>query len=288
MIIGAQKAGTTSLQNYLAQHPNICSARQREIGYFVNDVEYQRGYEELFNQYFDCSFNKNDVLLAKSVWILTMPTAIRRLKQHNPDMHIVSVLRHPIERAYSSYWYARRRGWENRKTFEEAISTPAHSDNNRILSWNLKYLEAGRYVEFLEPITKQFSKEQVHVFLLEDVRSNAHDVCKKIFSCFNWLNPNFEPEINKQYNQVATYRFKWLAQLTSTRTYMKRTKKVLRSILPQEVTGQSRDMLRRLNEKDFDVPPISSETRAKLIEYYAPFNAALSIFLEKDISHWNE
>jgi len=48
MIIGAQKAGTTSLKNYLGEHPEICTHERIEFMFFVNEQEYKQGYKKIF------------------------------------------------------------------------------------------------------------------------------------------------------------------------------------------------------------------------------------------------
>ena len=45
MIIGAQKAGTTSLKNYLGEHPELQTHPQKEFGYVWDDKEFNQGFE---------------------------------------------------------------------------------------------------------------------------------------------------------------------------------------------------------------------------------------------------
>src|SRR5438477_970618 len=52
MIIGAQKAGTTSLLRYLAEHPALGSHETVECGYFASDTEYEAGWPPACDRYF--------------------------------------------------------------------------------------------------------------------------------------------------------------------------------------------------------------------------------------------
>lgn len=67
MIAGAQKSGTTSLADYLAQHSQITTHKQLEMTFFVNDEEYQRGYQSIFNNYFSSDSTNVGVVMGKSV-----------------------------------------------------------------------------------------------------------------------------------------------------------------------------------------------------------------------------
>ncbi|MBS1730632.1 MAG: sulfotransferase, partial [Bacteroidetes bacterium] len=93
MIIGAQKAGTTSLNNYLAQHPQIYTHFTLEFTLFNRD-HYKNG----FDYYFENSISdhrKNDpncLFIAKSVGLLYKPELLQKLKEDNPNTQIIIVL----------------------------------------------------------------------------------------------------------------------------------------------------------------------------------------------------
>ena len=124
-IIGAQKAGTTSLFNYLKQHPALLGHEQREMTYFFDDEEYATGEHEGLARYFPdetkgASFNGGYIV--KHVLLMRSPTALDRLKRHNPQCRLVCVLRDPVKRAYSAYQYAQRRSWQEKgETFDEIV-----------------------------------------------------------------------------------------------------------------------------------------------------------------------
>ena len=71
LIVGAQKAGTSSLLRYLAQHPQICTHQQPEMNYFVDENDYKKSFSAALSRYFPCIHNENTkVIAAKSVGIL--------------------------------------------------------------------------------------------------------------------------------------------------------------------------------------------------------------------------
>ena len=132
MIVGTQKSGTSSLLRYLAQHPDIHTHSQSEMTFFLQDHEYTRGYESAYAKYFaQCS--ENCKLIAKNVMVMYSHDIMQRIYQHNPKIHLVVLLREPVARAYSAYWWARRRGWENITSFEEALAAEQHRHQRRLV-----------------------------------------------------------------------------------------------------------------------------------------------------------
>ncbi|NEQ25757.1 MAG: sulfotransferase domain-containing protein [Microcoleus sp. SIO2G3] len=285
MIVGVQKAGTSSVKRYLAEHPSICTHKQGELAFFVDDNQYKQGYEKAYSRYFANCTNDESILLAKNVGVMYLPEAVKRLHHHNPDMQLVVLLRNPVDRAYSAYWYLRRRGWEDAKTFEEAIAQePSRLQAGGLKGHHCSYLNRGLYYKQLEVLLEHFKKEQVHVFLFEELKSDATSVCSKIVQLFN-LDTDFSPEISRRYNTVATARSQMLAQLIA---YNNPIKQVVKNLLPYEITLQIKNKLKSLNEKQFSPPKMNQSTRNELIDFFKSHNIQLSDLLGVDLSQWNQ
>jgi hypothetical protein len=122
MVAGAQKAGTTSLLRYLSQHPGIQAHDKMEFGYFCRDEQYAQPESVVSERYYGAGDSSETVKLAKSVAIHYIKESARRLHRHNSDCKIILVLRDPVDRAYSAYWYQRQQGWETESTFEGALA----------------------------------------------------------------------------------------------------------------------------------------------------------------------
>jgi hypothetical protein len=145
--------------------------------YFVHD-EFKKGYDHVFQKYFGNNLNKGKILLAKHVMIMYSQEAVDRLHNHNPQMQIIAMLRNPIRRAYSAYWYARRMGWENIMTFEDAIKAEPYRLREGWLKWsNCAYLSNGEYYTHIVRLMKRFNEEQIHIYILEDMKNNPDKVC---------------------------------------------------------------------------------------------------------------
>jgi len=288
MIIGAQKAGTSSLLRYIAQHPEICTHNQREFHYFADDLEYAKGYSSAFRRYFKWEQLDGQVLLAKNAGLMYLSEAMRRVRDHNPDIHLVLSLRHPVDRAYSAYWFARRRGLEDLDTFEAAIKADPSRFGNDLSKQRLcAYLEKSVYVKYLIELFGLFHKEQIHVFLLEDIKQDPIGVCQTLYRLYDEIDSAFTPQTDRRHNVAAQARSEALARLMWSKETFSGFKYMLRRILPGWVVDRIRKALVHINQKDFVPPPMNPETRIELINYFKPFNAQLSELLGRDLSHWD-
>src|SRR5580765_4385092 len=105
-IIGAQKAGTTALYEYLGAHQDVFVPAVKEVPYFVKDDVYEKGEKYLDVIYRE--YRGEPIVGIAHVRLMCRPESVDRLLAHNSAMRCIAVLRDPVTRAYSSYWYARR------------------------------------------------------------------------------------------------------------------------------------------------------------------------------------
>lgn len=120
-IVGFQKAGTTSIQRYLAQQESIYSHHQKEMTYFFDDEEFEKGWDTACKRYFyNYSENSNKRVLIKHATLIRHEKSIKRLYEHNPDAKIIVCLRDPVQRAYSSYLMEKANGNQS-QAFSEVV-----------------------------------------------------------------------------------------------------------------------------------------------------------------------
>jgi hypothetical protein len=285
MIVGAQKAGTTSLNLYLSQHPMLITHKQTEMIYFLDDKTYSLGYEHAYHRYFP-HHETGKMLLAKNVGVMYSRQAMERLYKHNPQMQVVIVLRNPVDRAYSAYWFARRRGQEDLKTFEEAIeaSPDRYKDKGIFRQGNCSYMDRSLYAKHLKMIFSIFPRSQVHIFLTDDMKKDIRGVCNHIFTSIG-LDQDVSLDTKREHNRASIARSELLARLLGRKSFLKRT---FRKILSDKPADKIKDMLNRLNEQEVEIPPISPETAARLFKYFEPHNERLAELIGRNLSHWNK
>src|SRR4051812_42429120 len=102
LIVGAAKAGTTSLAAYLAEHPDVFMARRKELHFFGREKEYRRGWE-WYCSHFEGAGDARAVGEATPDY-MWRERAVERIAQDLPKARIIATLRHPVDRAYSHYW----------------------------------------------------------------------------------------------------------------------------------------------------------------------------------------
>ena len=185
LIIGAQRAGTTSLYNYLCDHPCVSRALTKEVRFF--DLHYQQGLDWYRSRFPSRRHMRrlqrlrgHEQLVGEaSPDYLFHPHVPQRVADQLPDAKLIVLLRNPVDRAFSHYWHQVKRGYE-----QLSFSAAVESEEDR-LSGELErmledpnyvsferhhhsYLARGRYAEQLEPWLKAFPGDQILIERSED------------------------------------------------------------------------------------------------------------------------
>jgi len=202
IIIGAAKCGTTSVYNYMIQHPDIYPASRKEIHYF--DL-HRTGW---YRSNFPTIFLKNRVKSNKRPFVtgeatpnyLFFPNVPKKVHKICPNAKLIVLLRNPIDRAYSQYHHQVRKKLlppreKERETlsFDEAI----RAEEKRLEGeWgkiskdksyptekfrNFSYLSRGIYVDQLERWMKYFPKEQFLIIKTEEFNEDPQGALNRTF-----------------------------------------------------------------------------------------------------------
>lgn len=286
MIVGSQKSGTSSLLRYLAQHPDIYTHPQPEMTYFLQDHEFERGYDWAYGKYFSkCPDDMQ--IIAKNVMVMCSTDRMQRIYEHNPGIRLVILLREPVSRAYSAYWWARRRGWENIKSFENALDMEESRLNEDWFKWRqCVYKFTSTYALHLKSIFELYGEENVHCVLTDDLKSDATAVCQDIFRLME-VDPDFAPIVGERLNQAAMPRSEkfgyMFTQFLSSRNPLRRA---IRKLVPDAAAYKLRKAVLDLNEKPFTPPTMKPTTHQELAAYFRPYNEQLSELIGRDLTHW--
>ncbi|HEY9295730.1 MAG TPA: sulfotransferase domain-containing protein, partial [Phormidium sp.] len=156
IIIGAQKCGTTSLYEYLIQHPQILAASKKEVHFF--DLNFAKGVDWYRQQFKPVS--QKSITGEASPYYIFHPLVPQRIYQLFPQVKLIVLLRNPVERAISHYYHEVRLGFEDLGLEDAIAQEPARLEGEtaKILadetyySYNHQhytYLSRGVYVEQL-------------------------------------------------------------------------------------------------------------------------------------------
>ena len=158
LVIGAAKAGTTSLYHYLRGHPQVFMSERKELNFFVENDGWVKGtswYERQFEGAGDAvAVGEATPNYSKYPAVPRVPERIAKLI---PDVRLIYLIRHPIERYRSGYLDEIRRG-RQRGPIEETLIT------------NPDYLDATRYAMQMERYLEHFPREQLLVITSEDLK----------------------------------------------------------------------------------------------------------------------
>ena len=287
VIAGIQKAGTSSLAQYLSQHPHILLHESREMPYFVRDKVYERDFDSVFREYYPENPTSQQLVLAKSVDVAYLETAARRLSEHSPNCRIIIILRDPADRAYSAYWYMRREGWETKEMFEAALAAEGRRIEKRgDVAIHCSYCTRGRYPEQISRLKRLFSPKNINVLLLRDLNEAPVATCQSVFD-FVGVDQTFQPSADKNYNTAKKARSERTSQLLN-RFFQKDhvIKKTLQSFVPGPLARKVRKRLQVWNQTNFSPPPMRKSTRQALAEYFEPHNQKLESMLGRSLNHW--
>jgi hypothetical protein len=195
------------------------------------------------------------------------------------------VLRDPVDRAYSEFWYARKRGWETSESFDKTIEERL-PEGDKDPGQPDAYLARGRYVEHLETICAVFPRPQVNVLIFEEMTADPIEACQRLFRKLGGVDPSFVPSVSHQRNVAAQSRSRFLLGMTSKGERWAVVRRVTRPILSERLRHRLKAALQSLNERPFSPPPMTMDTREKLKEYYDPWNRRLERLLEVSLDHW--
>ncbi|MDQ3108348.1 MAG: sulfotransferase domain-containing protein [Bacteroidota bacterium] len=284
MIIGAQKAGTTSMKNYLGQHPSLEAHPHKEFSYFFDAAEHNKGLDAALRKYYHDS-DESIRLIAKNAGLYVSESGIKRLKDHNPACKLVLILRNPVERTYSSYLMEKNYGAIN-GTFESIEPVVRKGDTT---DWRYEFfIGMSLYQMHLSMIYKHFPKDQVMIIRYEDFKSRSGAICQELFK---WLDVDaeFMPDTETKYNVTHVNRSpsygRLVVQLLRNQNPVK---KLFRKILPGKMDYKVGEMLRNINKTSKLYARIPENMSKLLTEFYAPHNDKLGELTGIDFSDWNK
>ena len=295
LIIGAGKSGTTSVDNYLKQHPNIFISPIKEpnffayeltniasLGRFPDEVKHYQDsvttlddYKKLFE-----GAKEGQVKGETSNTYMYGKDAPYRIKHHIPNVKLIAILRQPAERLYSRYLHLYR---------DNQLPTPHFSDcKDRSTIWWQRndLINEGFYFKHLSRYFELFPKENIKVFLYEDIKTDLQGMLKEIFTFIN-VDDTFECDLSVRYNESGIIKNKILNRLIGGNGHFPTLVKSIVPGIKDNLTAQK--FLNKLRSKNMDKPKIDPEIKHFLThEVYKEDILQLQSLIDKDLSSWIE
>jgi hypothetical protein len=286
-IVGAPKCATTSMLRYLGQHPGLYDHPQPECDYFLNAEEFARGWDYAHDRYYAKEPGPPVQLVAKRAVMLYDQDSLERLAGHNPRVVVTAMLRNPVDRAYSAYTFARLRGWQKPEAFEAAVE-PELTDGptRKVDPYRPEgYLSKGVYVWYVRRLLEVFPRERVHVFTTEEVAAGGGEgaVWRTLFTAVG-VEPDFVPQYEVRHNVAAKPRSERLAQVLASKSG---PMGLVRRVAPDRVLDRARRVTSAVIDRPSRPEGMAPEARARLDEFFQPFNRELEELLGRPMA-WGD
>lgn len=289
IIIGAAKAGTTTLYEYLLRHPQVYMSTPKEPEFFARDENYAKGIEWYADLFKEADAQK---ICGEASTIYTrypvFPKSPERIAQVMADVKLIYIMRHPVDRAYSHYVQRIKTGQNTKtklevtQTFEQAID--AQKD---------LFIDSSNYIKQIEHYLQCFSRDCFLFLLMEDLLENPAETLSKVCN-FIGVDPTVDMIGNELIaaNMASTHK-QWFLRSRMTAP-LKKIPGMARiaALLPPESRDFAYEVLSKLPyrqsvEKKYLPQPMLPETRTRLLEYFRESNQRLSELLNRDLSHWS-
>ncbi|MCP4758301.1 MAG: sulfotransferase domain-containing protein [Planctomycetes bacterium] len=290
-VVGAGRAGTTSVHHYLSQHPKIFVPESKSSSFFYASdlsgsplikegasipewfVQDEKNYINLYS-----SAPTNSIRGDVSPVYLASTRVASRISATRPDAKIVVFLRNPVDRVYSRFTGRRRDGLEKIPTFEELVEREINTDLVRDDA-HASYLASGMIAHQLRTYFDAFPRENIQIHFYEDFASDTQGIMASTCK-FLGVDDEFQFDVRQIHNRSGG-RIRnpavgglWASSLP--------VRKVLRPFLPQSL----RDGLFHKATSKTKPIPIRPATRFRLIEIYREDVRVLEGMTNRDLSAW--
>ncbi|MDJ0898378.1 MAG: sulfotransferase [Xenococcus sp. MO_188.B8] len=295
LLIGAQKAGTTALSHYMKQHSQIYISPIKEPGFF--DFEGQKpnflgpGDRELFSHVSTDieSYRRlfqgvsNEIAIGEATtWYLYSSRAPERIQYYIPNVKLIVILRNPVDRAYSAYLHVIRDGRELITDFAQALlEEETRINQNWEYLWH--YKQMGFYYAQLKRYFDLFNKNQIRVYLYEDLKDNPVALMQDICRFLN-VDETLITGSPPRRNVSGIPKNKFLDYLLKKQNF-----KWLKTPFKLFLSSKMREnIIVNLNNKNLIKPQISPAARIQLAKMYREDILKLQELIERDLSSWLE
>jgi hypothetical protein len=285
LLIGAARSGSTTLYEYLKQHPEIFMSSVKSPKYFAYDEkqpglrewglpgideefkvrtadEYQRLFEEA----------KDELQIGEaSIGYLESAYAPERIKRELGDVKILVILRNPVRRGYSGY-RMQLRGGTTSQDIRDALKDPSR----------VHWIQVGFYHRLLKRYFDIFPHENIKVVIFEEFVKDKAGAMKEIYR-FLGVDESFTPDTSMAYARGGIPRTGVL------NTALRKVGKAVRSMMPEalqvRLLGKVRAKMNEFNVKQ--EPPLTQELYDQLKAIYREDIANLEKLLSREIPEWH-
>ncbi|MFT4780677.1 MAG: hypothetical protein ACI9SD_000351 [Pseudohongiellaceae bacterium] len=289
-IPGAAKSGTSSLHDLLNQHPNINMSTTKEPLYLVKN-NFKLNIEK-FNSKYEALFEYSDNIKYKgdsSTGYMLFPNFIENTKTHLKfEKKFIFILRNPIDRIYSHYWYIKGLGSES-LDFKKAILKDKNNEptiKSMLPEGKFKnYFQYGLYAKWLSRFYANFDSKDIKIILFEDLRDSPLDTVNQ---CLQFLNLSELSTLNPvESNETMLLKHAYIHKtiLKITRGKFKLLKPIS-FLIPTIIKNNISEYIINKTKSNQKYPKLSAEDRTWVADLYKEDFLLLKKNTNIDFSKW--
>ena len=272
VVIGAMKAGTSSLYNYLSLHPELSLPyTEKEVNFFNNEEHWKAGLDWYRTNFENSELKKGEVNPNYAMFP-TCKVVPERLSSFAPNAKLIYILRDPIERFCSHIHHNYIKGLETR-SLQNIIEDREDS---------LWYIAYSQYYSQLERFLTYYDKNQILVITLEKLSQEPTLIMRRIFE-FLEVNPNYFSESFQVKQHISEDKVKPGKLLTIIRkTAFSKVYQQSKYLFPMSLHKQTKKILGQAIEK----PNLTIEQTSYLLKIFQEDIIKLKDFTSLDFYEW--
>lgn len=271
-LIGAMKSGTTSLHEYLAGHPQIFMCTPKEPAFFSEESNWAKG-EKWYLKLFDTVTSESIVGESSTSYSKAPhhPGVPDRIATFNPEARLAYIMRDPVKRTISHYWFNVRFYGERRN-----ILTAISEDR--------RYQDVSNYLMQLAPYRRLFGAERIATLTFEELVGDTLNTVQKLFA-FLGVDSSIVLQNLEYRKNVTPARFPIARNRSLDRLLRAPFAHALKPKIPSPVISLASRMCRRYESVDRSAPAVD-----KVVEFLRPIQReqvhALSETLGRRFPEW--
>ena len=296
-MVGAPKCGTTSMYQYLRQHPDIFMHPGKEPNFFADELfDKDPPLEEYLNNFRNSDGEK--IIGEASTWYLYSKEAAKRIKLFDPKAKILIMLRNPVDMIYALHNQLVYGGQENIKYFRTALDAESERrlgklmpSNYRDLSYlkpeRLLYRDIGMYEEQVLRYISTFEKSQIHIVIFDDFRQNSEAVYVEVLK-FLGVDTSFRPSSFDVFNASKTriYQGKLIQRFRTNPILLSFTRSLIPYLIRKRLFKSLSSFYGAVNTKSQKRPPLASDLKKSLTTFFLEDIERLEKLIGRDLTIW--
>lgn len=297
LIVGAGKSGTSSLHNYLLEHPDVFLPKHKELYFWHIRTNPNKSIIEHLSGRWKVPTNLEDYLAhfegaepsqvvgeATPSYLHFYEHTIQSLKELHPrwrDVKIVIIIRDPVDRIFSLFRFVRLKGLDPEcLSLEESLLRSDGRAKDKISLPDLSYYEGSNYAKSIRAFMEEFSS--VKVLLYDDLKTDAQSVCDELCDFIN-VDANRMPKVGgERHNQSKSIK--------EARSVARMLSPYLKPIWKKIPECSLKDRIGNIayRRRDNSSVEISDAVLIDLYEHFLPQVDEVERLIGRDLSAWKK